>query len=217
MWSSAENVFARSSSFREDGEDEEALRWAALERLPTYARVRRAIFRNVVGDHREIDVSELEADEQRLVLERLVTAVDDDPELFFDRMRKRFDAVELEFPKIEVRFQNLMVESYVHVGSRALPTIPNFIFNMSEALLRTLRMYRGNRTKLTILDDLSGIIRPSRLTLLLGPPSSGKTTLLLALAGRLGNDLQVIRVALRYQSVWKLKQLQADFSELTWC
>ncbi|CAI0389791.1 unnamed protein product [Linum tenue] len=191
MWSSAENVFARSSSFREDGEDEEALRWAALERLPTYARVRRAIFRNVVGDHREIDVSELEADEQRLVLERLVTAVDDDPELFFDRMRKRFDAVELEFPKIEVRFQNLMVESYVHVGSRALPTIPNFIFNMSEALLRTLRMYRGNRTKLTILDDLSGIIRPSRLTLLLGPPSSGKTTLLLALAGRLGNDLQV--------------------------
>lgn len=30
-----------------------------------------------------------------------------------------------------------------------------------------------------------------RLTLLLGPPSSGKTTLLLALAGRLGQDLQV--------------------------
>jgi nicotinamide riboside kinase len=30
-----------------------------------------------------------------------------------------------------------------------------------------------------------------RLTLLLGPPSSGKTTLLLALAGRLGPGLQV--------------------------
>lgn len=31
-----------------------------------------------------------------------------------------------------------------------------------------------------------------RLTLLLGPPSSGKTTLLLALAGRLGPGLQVL-------------------------
>lgn len=30
-----------------------------------------------------------------------------------------------------------------------------------------------------------------RLTLLLGPPSSGKTTLLLALAGKLDSDLKV--------------------------
>ncbi|GFY80938.1 pleiotropic drug resistance 4 [Actinidia rufa] len=99
--------------------------------------------------------------------------------------------VELVFPKIEVRVQHLTVESFVHVGSRALPTIPNFIFNMTEALLRKLHIYPGRRRKLTILDDISGIIRPSRLTLLLGPPSSGKTTLLLALAGRLGPDLQI--------------------------
>eukprot|EP00257_Ricinus_communis_P025077 XP_025012491.1 ABC transporter G family member 32 [Ricinus communis] len=191
MWNSAENAFARTSSFREQGEDEEALRWAALERLPTYDRARRGIFRNVVGDHKEIDVSELRAQEQKLLLERLVNSVDDDPERFFDRIRKRFEAVDLEFPKIEVRFQNLTVNSFVHIGSRALPTIPNFIFNMTEALLRQLRIYRGNRSKLTILDDVSGIIRPSRLTLLLGPPSSGKTTLLLALAGRLGHDLKV--------------------------
>lgn len=76
-------------------------------------------------------------------------------------------------------------------------------------------MIGGKRSKLTILDGISGIIRPSRyifatfsliityyfclilnvlvfrLTLLLGPPSSGKTTLLLALAGRLGTNLQV--------------------------
>lgn len=43
-----------------------------------------------------------------------------------------FFRVDLEFPKIEVRFQNLAVEAFVHVGSRALPTIPNFIFNMTE-------------------------------------------------------------------------------------
>ena len=85
-------MFSRSASFREDVDDEEALRWAALERLPTYARVRRGIFRNMVGDSKEIDVSELESTDQRLLLERLVNSVDDDPELFFDRMRKRFDA-----------------------------------------------------------------------------------------------------------------------------
>ncbi|KAM1442057.1 hypothetical protein ACFX11_009881 [Malus domestica] len=39
MWNSAENVFARSGSFREGGDNEEALRWTALEQLPTYARV----------------------------------------------------------------------------------------------------------------------------------------------------------------------------------
>lgn len=33
-----------------------------------------------------------------------------------------------------------------------------------------------------------------RMTLLLGPPSSGKTTLLLALAGRLGKDLKVRKI-----------------------
>lgn len=46
----------------------------------------------------------------------------------------RFYSVDLEFPKIEVRYQNLKVESFVHVGSRALPTIPNFISNMTEVL-----------------------------------------------------------------------------------
>lgn len=40
--------------------------------------------------------------------------------------------VHIEFPKIEVRYEDLTVDAYVHVGSRALPTIPNFICNMTE-------------------------------------------------------------------------------------
>lgn len=91
MWSSAENLSARSESFREDGDDEEALRWAALERLPTYRRVRRGIFRNMVGDTKEIDVDKMLAEEQRIVLDRLVNSVDDDWEKFFTRVRRRFD------------------------------------------------------------------------------------------------------------------------------
>lgn len=124
------------------------------------------------------------------MLDRLVDSVNDDPELFFRRLRQRFDAVGLEFPRVEVRFEHLKVNAFVHVGSRALPTIPNFIFNMSEAFLRQCRIFHGRRMNLSILNDVSGIVRPSRLTLLLGPPSSGKTTLLLALAGRLGQGLK---------------------------
>ena len=36
-----------------------------------------------------------------------------------------------------------------------------------------------------------------RMTLLLGPPSSGKTTLLLALAGKLSKDLKVRKLNVR--------------------
>ena len=50
----------------------------------------------------------------------------------------------------------------------------------------------GATTKLVILDSISGVLKPGRITLLLGPPSSGKTTLLKALSGRLEHSgLQV--------------------------
>ncbi|ERM97050.1 hypothetical protein AMTRI_Chr05g64100 [Amborella trichopoda] len=190
LWNSSDNVFERMNSFRED-DDEQALKWAALERLPTYARVRRGLFKNIVGEHSEIDVASLGYQDRQLVLDRLFSILDKDSERFLAQMRSRFDRVGLEFPKIEVRFQQLKVDAFVHVGSRALPTIPNFIFNMTEAFLRQFRVFPSRKKRLSVLDSLSGIIRPSRLTLLLGPPSSGKTTLLLALAGRLGSDLQV--------------------------
>ncbi|KAI5651239.1 hypothetical protein M9H77_37244 [Catharanthus roseus] len=75
-------------------------------------------------------------------------------------------------PTVEIRWEDLRVEVECHIGQRALPTLPN-------------------RAKFTILKDISGIIKPSRMTLLLGPPSSGKTTLLLALAQRLDRSLKV--------------------------
>ncbi|KAK3010447.1 hypothetical protein RJ639_010656 [Escallonia herrerae] len=190
MWNSLDPILPQT---KENGasDDEETLKVAALQRLPTYVQARTSIFGNITGEVSLVDVRKLKAEEQKLVLDELVKAVNEDTELFFDRVRQRFDAVDLEFPKVEVRFQDLRIDAQVHVGSRALPTIPNFIFNMSEAFLRQLRIFPGRRRKLSILNNISGIVRPSRLTLLLGPPSSGKTTLLLALAGRLGPGLQV--------------------------
>ena len=77
--------------FREDLDNEEALRWAALERLSTYSRACRGISKDLTGEKKEVGVSELEAQERILVLERLTNFVGDDLEKFFNRMRSRFD------------------------------------------------------------------------------------------------------------------------------
>ncbi|EPS63075.1 hypothetical protein M569_11712 [Genlisea aurea] len=91
MWNSAENLSARSESFREEGDDDEALRWAALERLPTYRRVQHGLFRDHAGDFKEIDVRRMQADERKTVLDRLVNDVAGDWEELFGRVRRRFD------------------------------------------------------------------------------------------------------------------------------
>ncbi|CAJ2632862.1 unnamed protein product [Trifolium pratense] len=103
--SEADNIFPNSVN-REDNDDEEALKWAAIQRLPTVRRLRRGL---------------------------LITSDGEAP------------------------------------------------FNY---------ILRRRRQKVNILKNVSGIIKPGRMTLLLGPPSSGKTTLLLALAGKLDPKLK---------------------------
>ncbi|WOL16536.1 hypothetical protein Cni_G25323 [Canna indica] len=64
-----------------------------------------------------------------------------------------------------------------------------FLFHM-QSLLTFFWLLRPKRNTLTILDNVSGAIKPGRMTLLLGPPGSGKTTLLLALADKLDSSLK---------------------------
>ena len=54
-----------------------------------------------------------------------------------------------------------------------------------QYVLQKLYILRPDKRKLVILDNMSGVLKPGRTTLLLGPPASGKTTLLKALAGAL--------------------------------
>lgn len=56
---------------------------------------------------------------------------------------------------------------------------------MLTNVLTKLHLLRSSKRDLVILDNISGVIPPRRLTLLLGPPSAGKTTLLKALAAKL--------------------------------
>ncbi|KAF5934759.1 hypothetical protein HYC85_025888 [Camellia sinensis] len=54
-----------------------------------------------------------------------------------------------------------------------------------------LHILPNQKKRFSILHNISGIIKPGRMTLLLGPPGSGKTTLLLALSGKLSAELRV--------------------------
>ncbi|KAG4137149.1 hypothetical protein ERO13_D07G054100v2 [Gossypium hirsutum] len=180
-------VFSRSSR---DEDDEEALKWAALEKLPTVARLRKGILASSEGGANEIDVFDIGWQERKALLERLVKVAEEDNEKFLLKLKNRIQRVGIEVPTIEVRFQHLNIDAQAYVGSNALPTIINFVTNIFESLLVEMGILSSRKKKLTILKDVSGIIKPGRMTLLLGPPSSGKTTLLLALAGKLDTALK---------------------------
>ncbi|KAK4422339.1 Pleiotropic drug resistance protein 1 [Sesamum alatum] len=179
-------VFSRSS--REE-DDEEALKWAALEKLPTFDRLRKGLLFGSKGAN-EVDVQSLGLQDKRNLVERLVNTVEEDNEKFLLKLRNRIDRVGIDIPTIEVRYEHLKIDAEAYTAGRALPTFVNFNINMVEGILNYLHILPSRKKPFTILKDVSGIIKPCRLTLLLGPPSSGKSTLLLALAGRLDPTLK---------------------------
>ncbi|KAH6836491.1 pleiotropic drug resistance 12 [Perilla frutescens var. hirtella] len=189
IWRSRENeIFRRSSSHDED--DEEALKWAVLEKLPTFDRLKRGLLVGSKGAE-EVGVHDLGHEDKKKLVERLVNNVEDDNEKFLLKLKSRIDRVGIDLPTIEVRYERLDIDAEAYKASRALPTFINFHLNMVEGLLNILRILPSRKKPFTILKDVSGIIKSCRMTLLLGPPSSGKTTLLLALAGRLDPDLKI--------------------------
>ncbi|KAK7255299.1 hypothetical protein RIF29_28706 [Crotalaria pallida] len=189
VWrNNAMDVFSKSS--REEN-DEEALKWAALEKLPTYNRLKKGLLTTSHGVTNEIDITELGFQERQKLLDRLVKVAEEDNEKFLLKLKKRIDRVGLDIPTIEVRFEHLKVEAEAYVGSRSLPTFLNFATNIVESFFTSLHILKSKKKHVTILKDVSGIVKPRRMTLLLGPPSSGKTTLLLALSGKLDPNLKV--------------------------
>ncbi|XP_062117535.1 pleiotropic drug resistance protein 2-like [Humulus lupulus] len=138
-----------------------------------------------------MDVAKLDMQKKKQLKENILKLVEKDNESFLRRLRDRTNRVGIEIPKIEVRYEDLSVEGDAHVGSRALPTLLNATLNTIEGVLGLVHIAPSKKRKLQILKDISGIIKPSRMTLLLGPPGAGKTTLLQAVAGKLDQNLRV--------------------------
>ncbi|CAM6100115.1 unnamed protein product [Calypogeia fissa] len=189
----------RSSMETEDGLDDlEALKWAALEKLPTYDRLNAAILEeNVVGEEggkgKEFNITDLRhlgAGQRARLVELAFKTNEQNNERLLRNIDERLRRVEIEHPTVEVRFKNLSVNADVYVGGRALPTLVNFVRNFVEGLLASCKVLPSNKRDFSILNDVSGVLQSGRMTLLLGPPGAGKTTLLLALAGKLDKDLR---------------------------
>ncbi|KAM0918925.1 hypothetical protein ACQ4PT_008547 [Festuca glaucescens] len=176
-----------------ESDDEEALRWAALERLPSFERLRTGILRSERrrGPGEEVDVRMLELTQRQAFVESVFKVAEEDNARFLKKLRARIDHAGIQIPTAEVRFRSLSVEAECHVGDRMLPTLTNAALDAVDSMLGLVGVSLGKTKTLHILKNVSGVVRPSRMTLLLGPPSSGKTTLLLALAGKLDPGLRV--------------------------
>ncbi|KAJ6948249.1 ABC transporter G family member 31 [Populus alba x Populus x berolinensis] len=192
--------FSRPSNAEALEEDEDELVWEAISRLPSNKRGNFAVMRKSPSEHdrsggygeREemIDVRRLDRHKRELVVKKALATNAQDNYKLLSAIKERLDRVGIEVPKVEVRFENLNISAEVQTGSRALPTLINVARDLGEGLLTKLGLFRAKRFPLTILNDISGVVKPGRMTLLLGPPGSGKSTLLLALAGKLAKNLK---------------------------
>ncbi len=96
--------FTRSSTSRRgEQDDEEALKWAALQKLPTYDRIRTAILKNTSADlggkisHQEFDVTKISYEVRQQLISNLLRQIDDDNERFLRKTRERIDRYESKF------------------------------------------------------------------------------------------------------------------------
>ncbi|KAJ6338662.1 hypothetical protein OIU76_008181 [Salix suchowensis] len=192
--SSATNSDAASSSCVKENEDEIELQWAAIERLPTFRRLRLSLFDEKEEDEegkRVVDVTKLEALERHVFIDKLINKIEEDNCRLLNKLKERIDKVGLEVPTVEVRYRNLSVEvEYEVVHGKPLPTLWNTLKNAFGGIAY-ITGCKSVPNKIKILKNVNGIIKPSRMTLLLGPPGCGKTTLLQALAAKLDKSLKV--------------------------
>lgn len=89
MWNEPD-VFQRSG--QQVANDEEELKWAAIERLPTYDRLRTGMLRQVMSNgrvvHGEIDVTKLGTQEKKQLMESILKFVYEDNEKFLRRLKR---------------------------------------------------------------------------------------------------------------------------------
>ncbi|CAK0748752.1 hypothetical protein CVIRNUC_001857 [Coccomyxa viridis] len=142
-----------------------------------------------VDDHvTMLDLRKLGRTKRQLIVDKALQTSDQNNELFLQKLQERIRRAGVKLPTVTVCFKGLNVSTTVYVGSRALPSTLNAYRNFIEDFLIRLRIMKGLKQPFTILDSVSGVLRPGRLTLLLGPPGAGKTTLLRTLAGKYQKD-----------------------------
>lgn len=222
-------------SDRED--DFQELRKAALARLKAKARSRAVVLPAGDGGGEEDDgvavhdAKRLDRATTRRIVDKVLSTKEQEKSQLelLTRMRSRLEAVGLNPPTITIRYKNITATGKVNVSSKDLP---NILAPLSARMQPILRSFGSSKTtsskQVTIIDGASGVLRPGRFTLLLGPPSSGKTTFLRTLAGlaRHSREVEVRADELTYngktfdefipeRSAAYISQVDLHYGELT--
>ncbi|KAA0025760.1 pleiotropic drug resistance protein 1-like [Cucumis melo var. makuwa] len=82
--------FSRSS-LREEEDDEEALKWAAIEKLPTFRRLRKGLVTTENGEANEVDILKLGFQDRKNLIEMLLHVAEQDNEKFLLKLQNRLD------------------------------------------------------------------------------------------------------------------------------
>uniref|UniRef100_M8C479 Pleiotropic ABC efflux transporter N-terminal domain-containing protein n=1 Tax=Aegilops tauschii TaxID=37682 RepID=M8C479_AEGTA len=118
-----------SSSLREQHHDEEVeLKWAAIERLPTWDRLHTSLplHANAIHPLEPVDVRRLGAADRRELVHTLITDIHEDNLRLLRHQRRRMDRVGVRQPTVEVRWRNLHVDAECQVvDGKPLPTLLN--------------------------------------------------------------------------------------------
>ncbi|KAK9797350.1 hypothetical protein WJX73_000657 [Symbiochloris irregularis] len=133
----------------------------------------------------DVDAHQLDRKTRQALVRQALGHDDQDHQGILERQRERFNRAGVQPRAIEIRFDDLTVEASAYVGSRSQPNILNFYRNIFEGVLLKLHLLKSSKRKVTLLSHLNGVLMPGKMTLLLGPPGGGKSTLLKALAGAL--------------------------------
>jgi ABC-type multidrug transport system ATPase subunit/ABC-type multidrug transport system permease subunit len=107
------------------------------------------------------------------------------PEALHAHVSSRIEAaMGKALPQMEVRFKNLSISADIMVSSdkdsqHELPTIAN-------ELKKSLSKFSAKKNRVTkhILKNVNGVFKPGTITLVLGQPGSGKSSLMKILSGR---------------------------------
>ncbi|XP_023521239.1 pleiotropic drug resistance protein 3-like [Cucurbita pepo subsp. pepo] len=189
--------FGRRSVAMEDDDDgdiKDVSLWTSIERLPTFERLRLSLFDDARGEAERrvvVDVTKLGDEERHLFIQNLINHIENDNLKLLRKVKERIHKVGEKFPRVEVEYKNVNIEAKCEiVRGKALPTL----WNSLQTNIFGIINFCGGKSrgaKVNIIEDVSGVIKPGRLTLLLGPPGCGKTTLLKALSGNLHKSLKM--------------------------
>lgn len=120
---------------------------------------------------------------QMSLVRRVMETGGGDNEVLARKIHARFDAVGLKQPSVQVRFDHLTLSNAIPEGSGdSLFTVATDFKYKALGAIATAARLKPPMTEVKALNDVSGVLQPGRITLLLGPPGCGKSLLMKALA-----------------------------------